>query len=152
MRLHLPVAIAVLTTAAAGCTMVGTAPGPTPSPEAAEAPTPVSTVFGGTVTLGAQEMPIILELSGHRPSDQLATLRIPAVSMEANGEGSWSGDRIRLRLTYGDSCPGTVDVDARVTEEGALGTLSARDCTGSESGKLVLLRRTAPAPVGTPLR
>jgi hypothetical protein len=74
-------------------------------------------------------MPLVLELRSRRPPKHDATLRIPAVAMEATGEGTWSGDRLRLTLSYGDGCPGTVEVDARVTDRGGEGTLSAHDCT-----------------------
>ncbi len=130
------------------CTRVGLGPKP-PSPQsagtegaraqAAEPPL----VFGGTVTLGKQRLPVVLELSGNAAGERTATLRIPAVPMEATGSARWSGDRLRLDLTYGDACPGTVAVDAWVAEGRAVGTLEARDCTGSDSGPLVLERRGA---------
>lgn len=132
----------------AGCARVGVEPhpasvAPAQEPAAARA---TDVVFGGTVTLGSQRLPVLLELRGAGEARQHATLRIPDVPMEAIGEGSWSGDLIRLELRYGDRCPGTVAVRARVTDRGAEGTLEARDCTGKDTGTLILQRRTTASP------
>jgi hypothetical protein len=147
--------------AVAGCTRVGVEAGaPAPEPATAEAATteaPTETrsdeVFSGAVTLGAQRLPVVLELHSGGSSPPSATLRIPDVPIVASGPGRWSDGRLRLRLEYGDDCPGTVAVDARFTPRGAEGTLEARDCTGSDSGPLLLVRRTsAEMPGGEPAR
>lgn len=137
------------TLGASACTRVGVRPpepaepaGPVGAPTQTEAgPRSAKMVFAGTVTFGNQRLPVVLELRRGGPEEGRATLRIPAVSMEAIGAGSWSDDHIRLELTYGEGCPGTVAVNARVTAGGARGTLEASDCTGSDSGALVLARR-----------
>jgi hypothetical protein len=139
--------IAVVTLAslvAAGCTRVGVRPPATVRPPAganAGVGEASDVVFSGTVTLGSQRLPVVLELRSRGSAAENAILRIPDVSMEAIGAGRWAGNRLRLDLTYGDGCPGTVAVDATVTAGGAEGTLEARDCTGSGAGPLVLVRQ-----------
>lgn len=153
MRPSLVAALAALTVITSGCTRVAPTARPAhpPEPPLQESP-PSQVVFGGSVTFGRQRMPLVLELRSRRPPKHDATLRIPAVAMEATGEGTWSGDRLRLTLSYGDGCPGTVEVDARVTDRGGEGTLSAHDCTGGESGPLVLVRRVADDGTGAAVR
>jgi hypothetical protein len=153
MRPSLVAALAALTALASGCARVTPTASPAPRPERPPAESLTAPVaFGGTVTLGKQRLPLVLELRSRKPPNYDATLRIPAVSMEADGKGTWSGDRLRLTLRYGDGCPGTVEVDARVTDRGGEGTLSAHDCTGGESGALVLVRRVADDGTGASVR
>jgi len=152
MRPSLLAALAVLTVAASGCARVAPVARTAPPPPQHAAEAPVSpVVFGGTVTLGTQRMALVLELRSRTPPKHDATLRIPAVSMEASGEGTWTGERLRLDLTYDGGCPGIVKVDARLTDRGGEGTLSARDCTGGESGPMVLVRRIADEGAGPSL-
>jgi hypothetical protein len=128
------------------CTRVGSAPASPPAPfEPGPEATTSDVLFSGTVTLGDQRLPVTLELRGGGDARRQATLRIPDLPVEASGEGVWSGDRIRLELRYGDGCPGTLAVDARVTEHGAEGTLEARDCTGTDAGRLLLVRQSTAA-------
>lgn len=151
---------AILVMATTGCARVtGTgAPGAPSGPEAGEAPeaVPARSVWGGTITLAAQELPTVLETQARTPPRHSLILRIPELGMEARGEGSWSGDRIRGELAYGGdtACPGTIELDVRVSEDGerARGDLTARDCTGSESGPVELLRREAIGRSGSRLR
>lgn len=158
MRSLRPILIALMLTQAGACARVGTAPPPgpaeRPTPEARSAP--AQTTWGGTFTLEGQEVPVVLELRGGDPSPYSATLHIPEMSVEARGGGSWSGNRIRADLDYGQetACPGRIDLDVRVSEDGtrAQGSLTARDCTGSESGPLILARRGASPATSTPLR
>jgi len=147
MRRQLIVIVLLGASVASACTRVRARPASPPAPSVTGPESTTSDVlFSGTVTLGDQRLPVLLEIRGAGDARRQATLRIPDVPMEASGEGSWSGDRIRLRLRYGDGCPGTLAVDARVTEHGAEGTLEARDCTGTDAGRLVLVRRSTAAP------
>jgi len=93
-----------------------------------------------------------LELRG--PDRNLeAALRIPDLGLTAQGSGGISGSRLDLKLTYADTsaCAGKVHVRAQLEPDGrrALGTISAGDCTGSETGTVLFLLREPRDESGT---
>lgn len=159
MRTRVGLAMMALTLAPWGCTMVGPRPGPPPPPRAQEGappPGPAATPreFGGRAHLGGESVEMVLELTPLAAPRDSAVLRIPDMAVEAHGAGTWSGRSLRLELYYGDGCPGTIRLSLDVDEQGtqADGTLEARDCTGTESGPVSLLRRgmAPPRPQAAP--
>jgi hypothetical protein len=137
-----------LTLAAAGCTLVG-APGEgppdLPAPPAESGPeVPAYQAFGGRVWLSGDDYGLVLEVRRDEAGDVQAFLDIPDFSVEASGSGRVSLSELFLEFTYGDEeCAGTITLVARLSDGGVRGegSVRARDCTGSESGTLSMLRR-----------
>ncbi len=107
--------------------------------------------FGGQVTMQGSELSAILEITGPDRNVE-AALRIPELALSAQGSGRISGGHVDLRLSYPGSCPGTARIRGNMEREGQRirGTITARDCTGQETGTVLLLRRSGgrPAPTG----
>ncbi|MCG6958069.1 MAG: hypothetical protein LJF04_18935 [Gemmatimonadetes bacterium] len=154
MRIRLGLPALTIAVAAAGCTMVSKPrpPSPEPAPAAAEStrpePKPWHETYGGQVELQGQKLLVLLELTGPGDGTVSATLHIDALGLEAQGDGTRRDGTLDLRLSYGGDCPGKLHLTVAPAEgEGALaGTLEAEDCTGTESGSIRLLRRSAERP------
>lgn len=147
MRPPLVAMLTLLMAITGGCTRVGTdwvepaPPGPTPAD--GEDTAPAFQVFGGRAWLGGDDYGLVLEVRRDGPRDVRAILEIPDLGVEARGEGRASLTELFLDLAYGDACPGTVVLVAKLWDGGVRGEgrVQARDCTGSESGTVSLLRR-----------
>ncbi len=94
--------------------------------------------YDGTVAIQGTSLPVTLRIYGP-PSELIASLAIPALSVTANGGGELKDDRLRLALKYGSECPGEIRIDARSVGYGDRvdGRLVADDCTGQEEGTVV---------------
>lgn len=137
IRFSLLAAVSVL----AACSSGSSAPG-TPEPPRDGERILVERDFTGTVSLGGASLPVTLRMSG--PAGQLiATLTIPDLSLIANGDGRLSEGRLRLDLQYGTDCRGQIELEGTATDDVRRvdGRITARDCTGSEDGTVVLRAR-----------
>jgi hypothetical protein len=148
MRPSIVAPVVVLTLAAAGCTLVGShREGPADPPNPPEEPgaaVPAYQEFGGRVWLAGDDYGLFLEVRGDAAGGVQALLDIPDLSVEATGSGRVSLSELFLEFTYGgEECAGTITLVARLSDGGVRGegSLRARDCTGSESGTLSILRR-----------
>lgn len=139
-----------LALALGACTTAGgshaAAPPAPPQGQGSARGTPRET-YGGQVDLQNQKLMMVLELSA-RPGDRVdGAVHIPELGLTATGEGRRKpkDGALDLRLTYPGKCPGTMTIEAHPGPgEGTLvGTLEAKDCTGSERGVVSLLRRGA---------
>jgi hypothetical protein len=137
-----------LALAATGCTLVGAqreGPLDLPPPPTESGPdVPAYQAFGGRVWLGGDDYGLVLEVRRDETGDVQALLDIPNLSVEASGSGRVSLSELFLELTYGgEECAGTITLVARLSDGGVRGegSVRARDCTGSESGTLSILRR-----------
>jgi hypothetical protein len=139
--------LTVLAVVGGACTRVGTEavrPGPAGEARVDSGPgPPVFQVFGGRVWLAGEGYDLTLEVRRPTAGDVQAILEIPELSVEARGGGTVSLTELFLEMAYGDTCPGTVVVVAKLSDDGLRGEgrVQARDCTGSESGAVSLLRR-----------
>ncbi len=148
MRPHLVATLMALTLAAAGCTLVGShreGPADPPIPPEESGPeVPAYQAFGGRVWLAGDDYGLFLEVRRDAAGGVQALLDIPDLSVEARGSGNASLSELFLELTYGgEDCAGTITLVARLSDGGVRGegSVRARDCTGSESGTLSILRR-----------
>ena len=148
MRSPLVATLMALTLAAPGCTLVGTPrvgpPDPPVPPAESEPAVPAYQAFGGRVWLAGDDYGLFLEVRRDETGDVQALLDIPDLSVEASGSGKASLSELFLALTYGgEECAGTITLVARLSDGGVRGegSVRARDCTGSESGTLSILRR-----------
>lgn len=157
MRTPPALLIGALTVVSTACTRIGSAPAPpvqpVPRPEAADSE-PASTPyqdFEGSVGLGAQEFLVILRLERVQGAAVQAVMRIPALGLEARGNGTATARKLGLSLRYDDGCEGVLTIEARLSDDGLSGdgTLEAADCTGRESGRLALALLPE-GPPGTP--
>lgn len=146
-------AVAILVWIPAGCTLVGRAapearPAAGPGAGAEEGPTaPESSarrVYGGSVTLAGDRFALTLELVADGDGFA-ARLSIPDLSLDAGGEGRVEDGTLKLELRYPGTCPGRMVLEGRFEQEARRleGRLTAGDCTGEESGAVVLLLRPA---------
>lgn len=103
--------------------------------------------YGGQVDFQSQKLMMVLELSPRHGDRVDGTVSIPELGLTATGEGRRKREdgALDLRLTYPGKCPGTMTIEAHPGPgEGTLvGTLEAKDCTGSERGAVRFLRRSA---------
>jgi hypothetical protein len=115
---------------------------------------PVFQVFGGRAWFAGDDYGLVLEVRRRGPGDVQAILEIPDLDVEARGGGRVSLTQLFLDLEYGDSCPGRVVLVAKLWDGGVRGEgrVRARDCTGSESGAISLLRRPFAAMGPPPTR
>ena len=144
-----PPAALTLALVLGACTTVGgshAAVPPAPQGQASIDGTPQET-YGGQVDFQGQKLMLVLELSPRRGDRVDGTVQIPELGLTATGEGTRrrNDGALDLRLTYPGKCPGTMTIEARPGPgEGTLvGTLEAKDCTGSERGAVRFLRRSA---------
>ena len=93
--------------------------------------------------LAGDDYGLVLEVRRGQTGDVQALLDIPDLSVEASGSGRVSLSELFLEFTYGEECAGTVTLVARLSDGGVRGegSVRARDCTGSESGTISILRR-----------
>ena len=97
----------------------------------------------GSLLVEGQRLPAHLDLE--QVGDALeAVLRVADVGITAEGEGAV--DRhgaFSLELAYTLECPGTAHLSGRWLEGGLRldGTVTAADCTGSQSGQFAFRRR-----------
>ena len=130
-----------------GCTMVGRGGSPPPDGaavverEVLEAGA-VRRVYGGSVTFSGDRIALTLEFVD-ASGEVSARLSIPSLELDAGGAGEIMGDEISLELAYGGECPGRLTLYGSFREERRRleGRLTARDCTGEESGAVVMLIR-----------
>jgi hypothetical protein len=108
--------------------------------------------FEGRVGLGEQEFKVVLRVERMEGAGVQAVLRIPALGLEARGDGTATEDRLSLSLRYDAGCEGVLTIEARLSDGGLMGdgTLDAVDCTGRESGALALARLPEGALEGSP--
>jgi hypothetical protein len=102
--------------------------------------------------MAGSDLAATLELRG--PDRNLeAALRIPDLDLTAEGSGGISGNRLDVTLTYADTtaCAGKVRVRGQIESDGQTvqGTITAGDCTGSETGSVLFLLREAREETGT---
>jgi hypothetical protein len=83
---------------------------------------------------------VFLDLVTDDQGEGTAHLEMPDLPLTAFGAAAWRGDTLQLELRYDGPCPGDVRIRAERTGDGSHveGTLTARDCTGEESGTVVL--------------
>lgn len=153
-RLSTRAGVVLLAALVSGCTMVGTrGPGEAPGPSTDETTETarVERFFGGGVTFDDTRLPLTLELFT-RGAKADAVLRIPDLEVVARGTGTLGAERVELRLEYDAACPGVLEVEARLVGDAARieGRLRATDCTGSEEGALLLVRRSGRSLPGLP--
>lgn len=131
--------VLVLAAILPGCTLVN-APGNGTAPDPVVAPDPVARSFGGQLSVQGSTLPVVLTLVVRGEEVEEAHLAVPELSMEAHGDGRLRQGRLMLELWYGDECRGNARVSGDVEEGGWTfeGMLTARDCTGTEEGALVL--------------
>ena len=147
MRVFRSIPVLVVMLSLSACTRVGTAPMSPPVPTPAPAPEQDIDrdlqVFGGKVTMGGQDLSLVLELRVAESTYRHAKLRVPDLPIEARGGGTIDGDLMVLDLSYGNTCKGAARLEGRMEADGTRvrGTLVAKDCTGSAEGDLVLLLR-----------
>ena len=143
--------VMALLVTATGCTRAGV---PTPEPpEGIPEPSAVTTssLFSGMATLGGRRLRVLLELITDDQGAGTARLTIPDLPLDANGSGAWRDGALLLDLRYDGDCPGDLRIRAKRTSDGTRveGALTAKDCTGEESGTVVLevaRRPREPAP------
>jgi len=148
-----------LTIVFTACTRVGSArPVPVQPAQRMETsrsgPTgPSFQAFEGHLGLGDQEFLVRLRLERVEGAEVQAVLRIPALGLEASGDGTATANRLALSLRYNDGCEGVLTIEALLSNDGLSGdgTLDVVDCTGRESGALALARLPEGAPGVLPL-
>jgi hypothetical protein len=106
-----------------------------------------SQAFEGTAFIAGQQLSVLVELRWSGLSDGTAFLLIPDLSLEARGTATIRNDRLNMDLRYEGVCSGEAQVEAALDGGGqkASGTLEAKDCTGKESGTIVLTKRSGEA-------
>jgi hypothetical protein len=139
--------VMALLVSATGCTRAGV---PTPEPpEGVTGPAAVTTsnLLSGMVTLGGRRLRVLLELTTDDRGGGTGRLTIPDLPLDANGSAAWRDDALLLDLRYDGDCPGDLRIRAKRTPDGTRveGTLTAKDCTGEESGTVVLEVATRPS-------
>ena len=141
--------LCVLSVTVAGCSAIRFDPDEPPAtPDVPPAAPDGSRVdlegtYVGSLLVEGQRMPARLDLA--QAGDALeAVLRITDVGITAEGEGGVDRDgTFELELAYTLECPGTAHLRGRWVE-GSLsldGTVTAADCTGSQSGEFAFRRR-----------
>jgi hypothetical protein len=143
-----PVALTLALALGACTTVTGSHAAAPPAPQGqASTHGPWRETYGGQVDFRSQKLMMVLELSARRGDRVDGTVHIAELDLTATGEGRRTGKdgALDLRLTYPGKCPGTMTIEARPGPgEGTLvGTLEAKDCTGSERGAVRFLRRSA---------
>ncbi|MDX1745346.1 MAG: hypothetical protein R3324_05355 [Halobacteriales archaeon] len=112
-----------------------------------------SQVLGGrydmTVSLGGQSMVGTVELR-QDGSTLEATVEIPAIGLEATGDGSYSDGRYTIEFEYDLGCPAVTVLSGTVDSTGALvGAIENTDCNGVGEGDALLVPRTSGESVDT---
>jgi len=76
---------------------------------------------------------LVLTGGGGAVEAQLAS----EAGVSGSGGGRLSGNTLLVEIAYRTSCPGELVLDGSVTEDGGrfVGNFTARDCTGSSSGR-----------------
>lgn len=146
-------ALTLLVTVAA-CTRVGAPTTASPEPlEGADDLVPTPSALSGMATLGGQRLRVSLELSTDKRGRGTGHLEIPDLPLTADGPALWRGDALELDLRYDGACPGDLRIRATRASDGIRveGTISAKDCTGEESGTLAMEVTTRPS-LATPAR
>lgn len=124
----------------AACARVGApAPAPTAAPQE-RAAAMTSRALSGVATFGGQRLRVTVVMETDEAGRGTAHLEIPDLSLTADGQAAWKGATLELDLRYDGGCPGELRIRAdRVADGDRLeGTLNAKDCTGEESGRVVL--------------
>lgn len=146
-RSFVPSALAAVL-AVAACTRVGgpgaaSAPEPTVPPgAAASAPPDVSGPWSGYLSVEGQGLEGTLQVD-QSGSTLDVTFDAPTFGLRAAGEGEIdSRGRVRVTLAYDLQCPGSADLEGRLSDDGMAldGSLSAEDCTGSSGGSFSFRR------------
>lgn len=136
-----------LVVALAACSRVGTVP-PAPT-EGTAAPPAVMTAssLAGVATLAGRRLRVTVFMETGDGEGGTAHLEIPDLPLTADGSASWRGETLELDLRYDGDCPGDLRIRAERTDDGERleGMLTAKDCTGEESGKVVLEVATRPS-------
>ena len=130
----------------AGCQLVGVAresteppppreapPEPAPEPEIA-VPLPEGE-FRGELLVEGDRMPAHLALRRQTGSTFHGILEGP-VEFRAEGPGTATGPELRLELSYGGDCPGTMTLEGSWDPDAGVlsGIVRASDCTGRGQG------------------
>ena len=133
-RLALLAAVAL----SAACGSASPAPPEPPTPPPGERRVLERTLTGAVALQGAT-LPITLQIYGP-PGELLASLSVPALDLTANGGGEWRNGELRLELSYGSDCAGTVRMEGRgeFGDTRVEGRFNASDCTGSEEGTFTI--------------
>jgi hypothetical protein len=115
--------------ALASCQSLGLAP-PIPEREIA-----IGGDYRGYLWVEGQPVPGTLVLTGGGRAVEARLASEAGVS--GSGGGQLAGNSLLVEIAYRTSCPGELILDGSVTEDGGRfeGSFTARDCTGSSSGR-----------------